>query len=362
MTKDFTSLSSGRLLTIALGVGALAISACGGAATAPKLQSALAAPLTSSPTPTPFPFAFQTPIVCPSALDTQVTGIDDNSEIVGTYGSSRYSSRSSGSLSSFVSNSPYSSCLHRDYNRATSTVLRAITVASSPYAGNTEEAGWLVDPHGLANGYFGAIDDAGNWFVMKHDPTCSTSYAGIYTWIYGINTYGIASGSYKTGSSCTQHGFLFSPTEGYSTPGPQPSSIITGIDKEDDIVGTQTTSSGQESWYALCKSYTSGTAANGCAKYYAAETVSSTAGPIVLSGIVPWGTNGIRLAVGTLGSGAGSKGVILTLTGYNTYSVLQTVTVGSVLTVLTGINDNYDICGWYENSANNGYKGFVGTP
>lgn len=350
-----------------LGLTALTVSAC-------SESNAVGTTLTQqiAKSATTIPFTYETvkyPLGSSMSYDTELTGIDANNDVVGTYVPSSVPTAAPTALRSFVAPSPYTNFTADQY-KASTVSMQSITIDTH---GNADQAGWATGVHGQPpTQYFGALffssgSAGGIWLLLnnaKKESTCN------FVKLFGVNEKLTAVGYLKsdvTGSSCAQHDFLYT-SQGSGTytldVGPSPSTdpIVTGINNQGSIVGTATIDGLTEGWYMLCEATTTDGICPS-SKYAPIQYVTTHADvPITLSGINdPEGSSPAQV-VGTIGSGSGSYGFIANAASTG-YTITQTITVGTNSTVLTGINDNHYICGWFiDNATPNRTKGFVGVP
>ena len=356
--KSFHECCGAGLLTVGLAVAALTTSACsnGGAAGTPETQSGALHRPTLPPSPIVFTFVS---VDYTNASLTEVTGINDNNGIIGTYQSSP-----SSNFESFTASAPsYNSFSEENYD-AKSVVMQSTAHGNTTASGTTREAGWAVNPDGQEPGTYGLVHDPNsNWVTLRKDE--EGQYC-VFMQLFGINEYGVAVGYFQAttmGMSCTPYDLLyFNASHSYQyniTTGPPASDnpVITGINNYADVVGyMQPAGQPKEGWYMLCSDRGGDTAA-GCTAGYDTYVPFSLTGETVLNGI-----NDSEEVAGTVMTGAVHQGFIENvITGSSSLQYVNASNGVNASTFLNGINDNNYVCGWYTVGGVN-YQGFVGIP
>lgn len=355
--KSFYGLCGAGFLTVGLAVAALTTSACSnGAAGAPDTQSAALRQLARPANLIVFSIV---PVNYPNASLTEVTGINENNAIIGTYQNSP-----SGNFESFTASGPsYNSFSLENYD-AKSVVMQSTAYGNNTASGGTREAGWAVNPDGQEPGTYGLVHDPNsNWVTLRKNE--EGTYC-VFMQLFGINEYGVAVGYYQsttTGTSCTPYDLLyFNASHTYQdniAQGPPASDnpVITGINNYADVVGyMQRAGQQKEGWYMLCSTRGGDTSA-GCTAGYETYVPFSLTGETVLNGI-----NDNDEVAGTVMTGAVYQGFIENvITGSSSLQYVNISNALNVSTFLNGINDNDYICGWYSVNGQS-YQGFVGIP
>ena len=275
----------------------------------------------------------------------RVTSIDDAGEIVGNYGDTS-TCPSSDPLSSFSSQPGYTSFTPLNFPNANGTYA-----ASIPPSGGLNSqliVGYACGVKSLnKNTVWGFIDYQNNWSLIKK-PSNEGSGVCAVNQILGINDSQYSVGFFLD-SNCNGHAIEITPGEVIKKlyPPNASSAEATGIDDNGDIVGFETTSSGIQGWYfdASTNQY----------------STYSFPGAIATES---YGTNSQGYVVGTYENTSKKwRGFLLVNpTAPPSQQIWQDIpepkSVG--VTVISGINDLDDICGWYEGAQI--YHGFVAMP
>lgn len=305
-----------------------------------------------------------------AGTDNRVTGINDNSEIVGVY----YSSSSSQIYNSYVSqpyNGQYTNFSITDWPDAhartssggtyISSIATTVTYTQPIAAGYTYNPGGTPGSGGGSEaGVWAIADNQGLWTMLRphtgqHPQGCRTQQ------LLGINASGYSVGEYgDPTNSCLPQAFEELPgATGINLSPTSPASylsVATGINDGNDVVGwLQATRSNASTkgWYAVPDGSGSCKSKPYC---YAVLTYKNTGDSTQLLNL-----NKTSVAVGSYTVGSVTHGLIVTSPLSN--PVWQSVDESNAkgITVVSGINDSGDICGWY-NDSNGNFHGFVGTP
>lgn len=314
-----------------------ALSACNGPST---LSSPGAIPQGLQPaaisggvaTPSPIPFAFQT-VDDPASNVNAVTGINQQSEIVGTVGSGSPSSP----LESYIAKAPYTSFTSLVYTHAQATVAMGLSSTTNPVV-----AGYVVKPPTL-NGTWAAVLINGLWALFKDNKGIIGSTAA--TELLGFNDSYYAAGFYINTSGLATPVIVNVQKERFNLLNP-PSAIsaeATGINDMNHVAGWESTSSGIVGFF-----YRAGV-------YY----------PVVY----PSGTTTEALSLNKqdqiVGYYQGSDGIKhgFVMSNPSGQPSWQTIDEPNAVngTVVTGINANDDICGYYIDGSG-AQHGFVAVP
>lgn len=324
---------------LALFVCGVALSACTGPASlsssgvVPPQSQRATSRIDPATTPTPIPFSFQT-VDNPSSNVNAVTGINQQSQIVGTVGAGTPSSP----IESYTATPPYTSFTPLVYANATATIVTALS--SSP--SHPIFAGTVVKPPSLRGTWAGVLIN-GLWTVFKYRKEGIGNYS--ITELLGLND-----SEYGVGFFVTNYGnqvpiIVSVPNEKFNLLKP-PGAInaeATGINDLNHIAGWESTSSGVVGFFLRAGAYYS--------LAYPSATATEALSLNQQDQIVGYyqGSNGIK------------HGFILT--GPTGQPVWQTVDEPKAVsgTVLTGINANDDICGYYIDGSGVQH-GFVAVP
>jgi len=298
------------------------------------MESQAVSPMGGSPTSSPIPFIYTT-VDDPNSQQKHVTGINQLGKIVGWFGGG------SGSTipESYTSEPPYIKFRGINYPGAQGTTAMALT-------SNKVIVGFVYSPQNL-NGTWGFIRSSGVPTLIKDHKEGTGGNA--VTELLGINDSLMAVGFYTNPYGVNVPFVLNTVTVQFTNLKP-PGAIAaegTGINGKGDISGTETTSSGNDMGFF----FRTGT-------YYQLGYPHAQ-----------W-TRALSLnwqdqVVGEYQDGSGAvHGFILT----NPTSGQQTRVWQSVdepdsanMTVITGINNHDQICGWYADSAGNTH-GFLANP
>ena len=323
-----------------LGLSGLLLSACNGPASsisplgATPARSQTVIPLSGTATPTPIPFKFTT-VNNPNSEVNHVTGINQLGKIVGWFGGG------SGSTipESYTSEPPYVKFRGEDYPGAQGTAAIALT-------SNKIVVGYVLNPQNL-NGIWGFVRAKGVWSLLKDRKEGDGNYA--VTELLGMNDAGDAVGFYMDEYGTSIPFVLNTVTEQYTNLKP-PGAVgaeATGIDGKGDIAGTETLSGGNTTGFYL----KTGTYYQ--FNYPGAQSTQALS------------LNWQDQVVGdyTDKNGATHGFVLTSPTNGQQTRIWQSVDEPNAAgaTVITGINNHDDICGWYVD-ANGNTDGFVASP
>jgi hypothetical protein len=312
------------------------LSACGSLA-APSLSSTaqrLTPPVVAATaTPSPIPFTFTT-VDDPSSTINAVTGMDQSANIVGNIGNGS----ASNPLESYYSAPPYSSFELVEYSGAVGTGVTSLYSSAT----KTILAGYVVLPPTL-KGTWGAVNVNGLWALSKDRKAGKNGV----TEFLGINASEMAVGFYI--SSGTDVPFVVNVGTGKFTvlkpPGTN-GAQATGVNKFGDIALWGSTTGGATGFLLKTGSYYS----------FSYPNVKTTEA---------LGLNSQDQIVGYYKDSNGKKhGFILTgPTNSPNEQVWQTIDDPKAAsgTVVTGVNDADDICGYYVD-ADGVQHGFVAIP
>lgn len=346
------------LRPIAYAAVAIAISGCTNSGTmTPATQTAVSriAPTSSSG------YTFYT-VDYPNQSPNRVTGIADNQEIVGVYGSGG----SQNSYHSFTStyDSTYTQFTNDDYPNSPSTYMASIMVA--PKGGGMVQSGYAVVPYTL-QGSWGLLNNKGLWtLVQKHSGEGKCHMMELF----GINS--VNSNYYTVGfywhddsppsGNCSKHtqyvtelrpGGVFHDFTGISGANPN----AAGVTKDGYIAGSTDISGNgpSQGWTkAVCNGCRGGV---GATRYwnYNMDSQRST----LINGV-----NNAGAVVGTYEDASDNwHGFMATqlfpLSGTPTWKTIDEPSGIGTNTAISGIDNNGDICGWYTGSDGKTH-GFVG--
>jgi len=365
MTGSFLDLRRAVFVGAAVLTVALTLEACSSSGTSPLATGGrAAAPATSG-------YTFYYPIDNPSGQPNFITGIDHNRKIVGVYGtagsSNPYNSYTAKYQSPSPSQSPYPTFVNDNYPDAPGGTYMSGIVSQSN--AKSLEAGYAITPggyNGNLNGNWGVVDNKGIWtLIAKHPnpggPHCHhLELFGIDSNFDAVGLYWHAEGTYTgecSGSNKTQYAFEVSLGEtsytdfkklnlNYGATAP----VATGIYESGStywVVGsTDSTGASSNGW----------TTTDG--KTFHLYTYSNSGRSTQFLGL-----NSAGAVVGTE-EGAGSDWHGFTVTGL--FQATPNPVWSSLIdlgnnedTVVSGVNDLGDICGWYKTSDGT-IHGFVG--
>ncbi len=288
----------------------------------------------ASATPTPIPFKFVV-VDDPNSQTNQVTGINQREKIVGVWGGGSGSSI----WQSYSATPPWTNRHEMDDPDAQGTFATSVT-------SNKIIAGFVLDPK-KHDGIYAFVRTNSVWTVM-HDPNQGKgNYA--MTEIWGINDSDNAVGFYENA------GGTMIPFE-LNVPGArftdlQPPNVIgdaaaTGITGRGDITGWETTSAGVKGFFVRAGTYYPFYYTGGTATYALSINWSDWVVGYYLD------ASGMRHGFLLIGPSRGGG-----------QQVWQTIDAPGATggTVVTGINNHDDICGYYVD-ASGVQHGFVAEP
>lgn len=375
----YSSLASSRLGLglIALTVAGMAVSACSTSA------GSGTSPISNRTTLKTTAYTWSYTTVAPVSDDhTEVTGINNGTppEIVGIYftGSpALYNSFTSpeANYNTFsYASFPYSQATPS--SSCTGTQMRGITTPAS--GSNPVLAGSVCEP-GQEGGNWAVLNNQGLWSLVK--PDGSPDGTCVYGFLFGINDSNVAVGYHQRTGVPKNCKVAYSPTafevvppqtftdvpfpsSGYATP-----SIAYGINDSGDMVGTATINGASQGWYAVCQPASAPCWNSSSPTAYCFNKLnvpnSTNTTPYAISNAVD--DNATKLIVGSYQTSAGhTHGFLVPITDsatcpYGTFQAPIDEDPSDSLTVISGINNNNYIVGWYVGSAGK-TKGFVGTP
>jgi len=284
----------------------------------------------------------------PHKSPNRITGIADNQEIVGVYGTSRTQNPYHSYTSQYDSRQPYSKFQRDDYPNSPITYMASISVAHS---GNSIQAGYVITPGDL-HGNWGVINSNGLWTLIRRhrgEGHCHMME------LFGSNIGNdFAVGFYWQDDSppsgfCSKHTQYITevrPGEGFhdfpQVTGRNP--VAEGVTKSGWLLGI-TDSSGSEPTQGWTKMYCKGCRKGTQVKYWNYKNDRHSSTQLL-------GVNDSGVAVGTYQNANGSwHGLIAT----NLFSISKQPKWQSIdepdgnqtSTVISGIDNSGDICGWY---------------
>ena len=343
------------LRAIAWATAAFAVSACANSHTFTPASEALsrtAKPASASG------FTFYT-VDYPYQTPNRITGIADNQEIVGVYGDNGSYGPYHSFTSQYDASQPYAKFQKDDYPNAPSTYMASINLP--PHSSSTIQAGYVITPGDL-QGYWGVLNNKGLWSLIRRhrgEGKCHMME------LFGINSSYFEVGFYWYDNSppsgnCSSHTqYVTEARPGgafhdFTVVGANPTAA--GVNKSGWLAGS-TDNSGNgpsQGWTKMvCKGCNKGTEV----KYWNYDNDPSSSTQLL-------GMNDSSVVVGTYQDGSGNwHGLIAT----NLLSISQQPTWQSIdepngnqtNTVISGIDNLGDICGWYTD-AYGVTHGFVG--
>jgi len=277
-------------------------------------------PATATPTPIPFKFTI---VDDPNSNHHQVTGINQLKKIVGVWGGGSGSSI----WESYTAQSPYTKLRDLDDPDAQGTFATSIT-------SNKIIAGYVLDPKKL-HGIYGFVQIKSAWNLV-HDPYEGKGKHAV-TEILGINDSELAVGFYENAKPGGGTKIPFVVNVPYASftnlqpPDVTGDAAATGINGKGNITGWETTSAGVKSYFLQTGTYYPFYYSGAKATYALAINWSDM--------IVGYYLDATSTPHGFLLIGPSKCGG---------QQVLQTIDAPhSTGTVLTGINNHHDICGYY---------------
>ena len=304
-----------------------------------------------APAPTPITFTFTGPIDDPisKSNDNRVTGINNAREIVGNFGDDNDSlcGISNDPLNSFTSQWPYSAFSSENLPGADGTYLSSLPLKSS-----TIQAGYVCEPHSLdPDSIWGTTVDQGIWTIIPKHSGEGMNSCKKWMKLFGINDSYNSVGAYKD-PNCNPQPIEVSRSEVFTSFSPPNavSAVATGISDTEAAVGFETLASGAvQGWYAP----------NGAKGNYFVLSYPNSAST------TPSGINSQGYVVGSYTDRSNKVHGFLLFNPAAPPSqmVWQEIDEPKNLgvTVVSGINDGDDICGWYK-GASSEYHGFVAMP
>lgn len=208
-----------KLEAVALAALVVAVSACGGTATSTSSAGSQWLPRSAAPIASPLAYAFQK-VDDPAGTNNQVTGINDNAEIIGLYYSSgsttiynSYTSQRNGSsqYTSFTLTNWPDAHVYQTHGGTYMSGIATTVTYTQPIA-----AGYAYSPAGLPGGgqgsefgVWGVADNQGLWTLLKlHNK--QRAHLCISTELNGINAAGDSVGTYGDPfNSCILRAFDF---------------------------------------------------------------------------------------------------------------------------------------------------------
>lgn len=324
---------------VALGLCALAISACSGSGPSlssnvlPQQSGSMTPRTSSSATPSPVPFKFQT-VDDPNSNTNAVTGINQLGKIVGVYGGGESSNISR----SYTSEPPYTKFIGINYPNSQGTYATSLS-------SNKIIAGYVVDP-GSATDVKAFIRNNGAW-GLADNPNEGTG-SNDETEFLGINDSDYTVGFYLNPSGAAvpfDYDILSNQYTILNPPG-MIGAEATGINGKNDIVGWGLTSKGIRGFILKGGTYYEFWKTNAQRTYATGLNWSDQ--------VVGYYIDSSSLSHGFLLTGPEKGG---------TQQTWQTIDEPNAVygTWITGINNHHDICGYYID-AKGVQHGFVATP
>jgi hypothetical protein len=347
------------LTAIACAAVAVAIAGCSNTGSmTPATRGLLGSPTRTKPTSSSG-YTFYT-VDYPYESPNRITGIADNQEVVGVYGTGTGSLTPYHSFTSqYNSSQPYTQFANDDYPNAPSTYMSSIT--ELPHSGGMIQAGYVVEPDDL-NGTWGVLNDQGLWSLIRRhrgEGKCHMME------LFGINVNYYAAGFYWQDDSpsggCAKHtqyvtearpGGAFHDFSDVVGKNP----VAYGVNKSGWLVGSTDNSGSKASqgWTKMvCKGCRKGTAVT----YWNYNGNGNLSTQML-------GLNDAGVVVGTYQDSSGNwHGLVaenlLSISQQPVWQSIDEPNGNQTNTVISGIDNNGDICGWY--TGNDGLvHGFVG--
>lgn len=297
----------------------------------------------------------------PHETPNRVTGIAGNQEIVGVYGSNQNQHPYHSYTSQYSSRQPYSKFQSDDYPNAPSTYMASISVSSN--SGNAIQAGYVMTPGDL-QGTWAVINSNGLWSLIRRhrgEGHCHMME------LFGTNSRNDYAVGFYWYDDSPPSGFCSKHTQDVTElrPGekfhdfPQvvgPNPVAAGLTKSGWLVGS-TNNSGHgpsQGWTKMvCRGCHKGTQVTYW--HYKNDRHSSTQ---------LLGVNDSAVAVGTYQDARGHwHGLIaknlLSVSRQPTWQSVDEPDGNQTNTVISGIDNLGDICGWYTGKDGRTH-GFVG--
>ena len=342
---------------IACTAAAFVVSGCTNSSTVTPVSTGLSRQLKAASTSG---FTFYT-VDYPYQAPNRITGIADNQEIVGVYGGAGSSNPYHSYTSPYSASQPYTQFQNDDYPNATSTYMASISV--TPNSGSVLQAGYVTTPRNL-RGNWGVTNSNGLWTLLqkhKGEGHCHVME------LFGAN----ANNNYAVGfywyddsrltGNCTKHTQYVTearPGERFhdfpKVLGENP--VATGVNKSGWLVGSTDNSGSEPSqgWTKMvCKGCRKGTQLT----YWNYNNDRNRSTQFL-------GMNDSAAVVGTYQDASGNwhgliaTNLLTTSKQRNWYSIDEPDS-NQTNTVISGINNSNDICGWYTGS-DGVTHGFVG--
>ena len=349
---DGETLIRQALTIIACAAAGFAVSGCANSGTmtpAPEGLPRAAKPASASG------FTFYT-VDYPYQSPNRITGIADNQEIVGVYGgngSNPYHSY----LSQYSASQPYKQFQTDDYPNASSTYMASISVP--PNSGSTLQAGYAITPGDL-QGTWGVTNSNGLWTLIRRHRGEGKCHMMELFGTNSSNDYAVGFYWYDDTGTCSKHtqyvtelrpGELF---HDFTISGANP--VAAGVNKYGWLAGsTDNSGSGpSQGWTKMvCQGCRKGTQA----KYWNYNNYGNSSTQFL-------GLNDAAVVVGTYQDASGNwHGLIatnlLSISGQPTWQSIDEPSGNQTNTVISGIDNLGDICGWYTDSYGVTH-GFVG--
>lgn len=371
MTLRLFSSSQHPLLVAVLGIASLTVGACSGSSSSSTAvreipQSAKGGVISPGSVSG---YTIYT-VDDPKGQPNFVTGIDDDRKVVGVYGSggstNLYNSYTAKYHTPSPSQSPYPTFVTDNYPDAPGGTYMASIVKSGSTASKSIEVGYAITPggyNGNLNGNWGVVDNKGIWTLIGKYPNAGghchhLELFGVDSSYTAVGLYWKGSGVYQgecSGANKTQYAFEVTAGEKYSD-FPKLNNVYgatapvaTGVYENGSaiwIVGsTDSTGASSSGWtttdgntFTLLTFNNSGRST----LFYALNSSGTVAGT-------------------EEGAGSAWHGfTVSNLFGAGQPAWSQTIDLGNNSdTVVSGINDQGDICGWYE-TGDGKMHGFVG--
>jgi hypothetical protein len=281
----------------------------------------------------------------PAPSPNVVTGVNQDGNIVGVYGSACSGSSPYTSWISTDKGPPWTKFKLDNFSSAAGTYLTSLDTDEQ----DNGAAGWVCSPSGHA-GTYGAINPVlgGTWYLVPPTvtgPNAVTEILGLNDWVTGVGFYNDTGGvAHAFAVNCpglicsttpTSH---FTPTFGQST------AKAVDMNTKGDVVGVMTVGGTVEGWF-----YAAG-------NYFALQMPGG-------SNTTPYGINWQDNIVGTYSVSGVEHGFLITdprnVAGNSEQFDVPGAASGS--TVLTDINNHGCISGSYVNSSGV-QQGFVAMP
>jgi hypothetical protein len=330
--------SFSHIVIIALGLAAVAVSACNGPSSSFSPAATFSQPSHVAPsataTPSPIPFIFQT-VDDPNSNFNAVTGINQLAKVVGVYGGGQ----SSNVYESYTAQSPYTQ--FRPLNDPGSQGTYATSLSS-----NKMDAGFVITPAGKS-GIWGFVRFNQLWSLFA-DPNEGTGNNAV-TKIWGINDSQFAVGNYLNSAGVSIPFELDIPTNSYTDlhpPGAVGDAVATGIDGKGNSAGWVTTSKGVVGFFLQAGTYYTFSYPNAKATYALSLNWSDQ-----IVGYYVDQSNAIHGFLLTGPTRGGATQVWQSIDATN-------ATAG---TWVTGINNHHVICGYFKD-ASGIQHGFIALP